>query len=279
MLETILVATDLSERSDRAIRRGFSIARAQNARLIILGVVDDALPLRIVQEITTDATQSLTRFGETLAEGVPFEVRLLAGDPTEVIIAQSKEVNADLLILGTHRDRDFLGLLRETTAQRVTRLVEAPVLIAADREERAYEAVVLGADFSPNATAGAALAALLAPGAEITPVHALHVPYRGMLTHGGGLDDMLETFSKEPRENDAQWRRSTDLPDQLAATQIVEGSAAEALSQVARRKDAHLIVVGAHGRVGQMRAFLGSVAADLMRAPPCDVLIVRQRQA
>ena len=36
-----------------------------------------------------------------------------------------------------------------------------------------------------------------------------------------------------------------------------------------------LIAVGAHGRVGAARAILGSLATDLMRDPPCDLLIAR----
>ncbi|MBR9649547.1 universal stress protein [Thalassovita aquimarina] len=279
MISTIIAATDLSDRGDRALRRGFAIARAHKARLIVLSIIDDALPEQIVQDITDEAQKSLGHFVKTLGDDVSCDVRIQSGDPTGDIIACAERENADLLILGTHRDRNFLDLLRETTAQRITRLAHMPVLLAADRDERPYETAVLGADFSPNATAGAELVAELAPGARILPVHAFHVPYRGMLAQSGGADDLLESFSREPIQNDALWRAKADLPDKVAETEIVEGSTATVLRDVARREDAHLIVVGAHGRIGHHRAFLGSVACDLMRNPPCDVLIVRDRTA
>ncbi|CUH66871.1 universal stress protein UspE [Thalassovita gelatinovora] len=277
MINTIIAATDLSHRGDLAVRRGFAVARALKARLIVLSIVDDALPLPIIADITQNAQKSLGAFAQTLGDGVKYEIRVERGDPTGDIVASVEREGADLLVMGPHRDRSFFDLVRETTAQRITRLAKVPVLMAADRDERPYETIVLGADFSPNATAGAGLAAQLAPGARILPVHTIQVPYRGMLAQSGNADELLRSFSKEPIQNDRQWRDSTDLPDTLADTVIIEGGAASALADVARREDAHLIVVGAHGRVGQHRAFLGSVASDMMRNPPCDVLIVRQQ--
>jgi len=36
-----------------------------------------------------------------------------------------------------------------------------------------------------------------------------------------------------------------------------------------------LLAIGTHGRSGVARAMLGSVAASLLAAPPCDILVVR----
>lgn len=277
MFNTIIAATDLSHRGDYALRRGFALARAHKARLIVLTVIDDAAPPQIVTEVTEAAQKSLDTFAQAHGNGVDYEIRVEEGDPTGDILACVEREKADLLIMGSHRDRSFLDLVRETTAQRITRLAQVPVLLAADRYERPYEDIVLGADFSPNSTAGAGLAAALAPGARIRPVHALQVPYRSMLAPTGNADELLRSFSKEPMQNDAHWRDISVLPDGLTVTEVIEGSAASVLGDVARKTDAHLIVVGAHGRVGQHRAFLGSVASDLMRNPPCDVLIVRHQ--
>lgn len=276
MLTTILATTDMSHRGDVALRRGFALARAHEARLIVVSVIDDALPLAIVEDLVAEAKATLTRFCETLGDGVTWELRVLRGDPTGDILAEVSKEDPDLLVLGTHRERGFLDLLRETTAQRITRLAHVPVLVAADRDERMYETVILGADFSPNGTAGAHMAAHIAPGARIVPVHALLVPYKGMLAQTSSADELLESFSLEPKQDDAAWRAGNDLPDALEPTEIVEGSAATVLADVARREDAHLIIVGAHGRVGSHRAILGSVASELMRSPPCDVLVVRR---
>ena len=172
MIDTIIAATDLSLRGDMAVRRGFAIARALKARLIVLSIVDDALPLPIIDDIIQQGRKSPGAFGQTLGAGVDYEIRVERGDPTGDTIARVERDGADLLVMGSHRDRSFLDLLRETTAQRITRLAQVPVLLAADRDERPYQTIVLGADFSPNSTAGAGLAAKLAPAdARMLPVH------------------------------------------------------------------------------------------------------------
>ena len=58
-------------------------------------------------------------------------------------------------------------------------------------------------------------------------------------------------------------------------TVIRAGIVTQVLSEELARSGARLLTAGAHGRVGQARALLGSVATDLLRAAPCDVLIAR----
>ncbi|HEU6442162.1 MAG TPA: universal stress protein, partial [Microvirga sp.] len=48
-MRTILVATDFSTRSDRALRRATLLARHVSARLVLIHVVDDDRPVRLVE--------------------------------------------------------------------------------------------------------------------------------------------------------------------------------------------------------------------------------------
>jgi len=54
-----------------------------------------------------------------------------------------------------------------------------------------------------------------------------------------------------------------------------EGSAANAILELADELDASMIVIGSHGRTGVRRAVLGSVAEDLIRTGHRPVLVVR----
>ena len=51
--------------------------------------------------------------------------------------------------------------------------------------------------------------------------------------------------------------------------------AQEVLLASASQLDADLLVAGTHGRAGIARAALGSVAQDLLRQAPCDVLVAK----
>lgn len=79
-----------------------------------------------------------------------------------------------------------------------------------------------------------------------------------------GATRQLEKLAKAARGNGIR-----------VATVLVEGSPATAVISVAKRKGAHLIVVGTHGRTGGQRMLMGSVADRIVRLSPCPVLTVR----
>lgn len=275
MSATFIVATDLSPRSDRALRRAFRLARDQAARLIVLAVVDDATPLTIAEDQIARIRRSIEDKIADQGDGVACEVQVTHGDPTEDIVGAAKRESADLLILGTHRSRSFFDALHETTAQRITRLSASPVLIVVGSDETPYDRVMLATDFSPASGAAARLAARMAAGAPITPVHALHVPYQGMLSRTSSASALERSFRSEAAQEDRAWRGENQLPDGMGETQIVAGSPVMVFETHVDETGTPLIAIGAHGRVGQRRAVLGSVVTDLMRAPPCDLLICR----
>lgn len=61
----------------------------------------------------------------------------------------------------------------------------------------------------------------------------------------------------------------------LAKTVRLDGSPADTLVKFATLNGCDLIVIGSHGRGGLPRAFLGSVAEDVMRRAGIPVMIVR----
>ena len=63
----------------------------------------------------------------------------------------------------------------------------------------------------------------------------------------------------------------------VAAKGVVEdGDPRLALTDVARREHADLVVVGSHGRTGIPKLVLGSVASHVTTHAPCSVLVVRE---
>ncbi len=276
MTKTILVATDLSARSDRAIHRAANLAQQHKARLAIVHVLDDAMPDKILAEQQTLVTEHLNETAATVAKGLDCTILSCVGDPASMILDQVQDQNPALLVVGTHRERAFLDAIRETTAQRVVRLTGYPVLVAATHADRKYDTILSATDFSPASTAAMNLGHALAPTAAITPLHAVHVPYAGRLAGSEEAEhDLAASFIAEATDADNAWRANNALPVTMGHTQFPHGSAMAALKHSARSMRADLITAGAHGRTGAHRALLGSVASDLMRAPPCDVLIAR----
>ena len=67
-MKHIMVATDLSERSDRALRRATLLARETGAALSVVNAVDDDKPRHIVERERDDADALLRRLTATLQE-------------------------------------------------------------------------------------------------------------------------------------------------------------------------------------------------------------------
>ena len=274
----ILVASDLSPRSDRAMRRAFRLGAQLDRKVIAYSVLDDAMPLDIVEETHARAKARLTRFADSLAEGRPCEVRTTIGDPTGDILKMVADTGASLLVMGAHRPRAFLGGLRETTMQRIVRNTQCTVLLAQDTCDHDYDTVLLACDFSPACSAALSLCQTFAPNGKIAPVHALHLPYSGFLGRNEKSKSELEApFRSEAEAANENWRTAQNLDGhtQVGATEILIGSPYPTLRHEAEHRPADLIALGAHGRVGTTRAFLGSLASDLTRNPPCDLLIAR----
>ena len=272
----ILVATDMSNRSDRAMARAFRIARDLGAPVVVMTVLDDAMPADLMPDLHDRSRERLERYCATLSGGtVPFTVEIQTGDPTEDILAAVEARQPRLLVLGSHRPRAFMDMVRETTLQRIVRHTSAPVLLAMDRDDHDYRSVLVPTDFSPASASAARIALEIAPQAQLSALHALQVPYSGMLaTAPAARDELEKPFRNDAKRSDALWRQELDLAS-MPPTEIVLGAPQRLMRDRVRQGQADLIAVGAHGRVGAGRAILGSVSTDLMRDPPCDLLIAR----
>lgn len=70
-------------------------------------------------------------------------------------------------------------------------------------------------------------------------------------------------------------QRGMSLGIERIAVYVAHGEAAERICSLASSIDAHLIVLGTHGRTGIARWVLGSVAEEVVRRAECGVWVVR----
>lgn len=276
MPRTFLVATDLSPRADRAVQRAFRLAGWVGADLVLVSVIDEDLPAEIAGQMRAAAELRLARFAASIPRSgeVAHDTRIVPGDPAAAIPALAAELDADLVILGLHRPRAFLDMLRETTMERIVRHSPRPVLLVRDPVDHAYATVLAALDFAPASTAALQLAAELAPEADIHGVHALHIPWRGFVAPQV-REGAVEPFRLDAEAALAAWTDIHPMPARLRGVEIVEGPAHRVLAERIETLAPDLLAVGAHGRAGAAPSLLGSLANDLMRAPPCDLLVAR----
>tara|TARA_R110002110_G_scaffold322150_8_gene534574 strand:- start:5106 stop:5966 length:861 start_codon:yes stop_codon:yes gene_type:complete len=281
-MERILVATDFSERSDRAIRRAILLAKTTGASLILIHVVDDDQPQRILraeqqasEAVLAEQTLSLRKI-----DGLECTFRIVLGDPFEGIAAAVREDNADLLIVGPHRRRALRDVFAGTTAERTIRASNRPVLMANGIPAAPYRNVLVAVDLSEcSATAVRALQQLgLETSAAVSVIHVFDAPAAGLMVLASFTKDQTKDYLADEEER-ASGELATFLEecDLMPTRQIMkygESSTALTICAAAHEISADLIIVGTHGRTGIAKAFLGSVAEEVLRISDRDVLAV-----
>ncbi|MEO1797873.1 MAG: universal stress protein [Pseudomonadota bacterium] len=275
-IEAITAATDLSERSDRAVRRAADLARQHGATLTVLNVVDADLPDDLEEIMIAKTREKMAAFVATLDAGSEILVDVRAGDPVSEMIKMTHTM-IDLFVVGTHRRRGFFDAMWETTVQKVVRHAPCPVLLVCEEASQPYDTAILATDFSRASSNAARMAATLVPGIKLEPINALHVPYQGRLARSPGAAAPLEAaFMRDAEVAATSWRASLSLDDAVCGSvSIQNGSAYGVIKAAVEETKALLLAIGAHGRAGAMPAVLGSIANDLLREPPCDILILR----
>ncbi|MCY1125910.1 universal stress protein [Frigidibacter sp. RF13] len=148
--------------------------------------------------------------------------------------------------------------------------VACPVLLACAPTGTDYGVVVAAIDFSPASAAAVRTAALLVAEARLGGVHALHVPYRGLIA-----PSTAEALSEEARSAEATLRKARDLPAHFGPIAMIEGVVDQVVAAALARDNADLLALGAHARAGVGGALLGGFATRILRDPPADPLIAR----
>ena len=145
MYDSILVAIDGSETSDRALQEAIDLATDQKAALRILHVidvspaylsVDTPYPFVEYQQAMQAAGEKLlaNRLDKARHFGVKVDSKLIAiemyGEHIyDVIEEQSKQWPADLIVIGTHGRRGARHLMLGSVAEGLIRVATRPVLL------------------------------------------------------------------------------------------------------------------------------------------------------
>jgi nucleotide-binding universal stress UspA family protein len=278
-MKNILVATDLSDRSDVALHRAAQLARQSGARLHVLHVVDDdvsSLVALACEESTTLALEEKLRDDPDL-QHPETETHVAFGHPWLRIKDLVDHFDPDLVVLGAHRSRGLRDLFIGTTLHRVAKTCTVPVLVAVDAEITPYRTVLVGFDFSKAARRAAALAVQIAPDAAVTLVHGYHVPFKELMYEADHEGTVMTREKLRIEAEVAEQIRlfSKTLPATAGghAIAVREGHPVKVLGTVAAQTKADLLCLGAHSRNWLAEAMLGSTASDLMSKPPCDMLV------
>ena len=138
-MKKILVATDVSEYSRRALETGLELARKFNAEVELLYVMYDQMVYSFgVADSYVAAPEQVEREGDLALEatlkgidisGVILKKKKLHGHPSNVIIKEVENENIDLVVMGSHGYGAIVGSMLGSVSQKVLHGAKCSVLI------------------------------------------------------------------------------------------------------------------------------------------------------
>jgi nucleotide-binding universal stress UspA family protein len=300
-LSRILCPVDLSEFSKHALTHAAAVAAWYESQLTVLHVFSDVpvfdvapalgatpMPPLSLKDIDRDQLLAVVRqFVAPVSRDTLVDVRLVeAADPRRSILAEAAQLQANLIVMGTHGRSGFDHLLLGSVTEKVIRRAPCPVLIvpphareAARSDAAPFKRIVCGVDFSESSKRALGYALDLAQESDacITLLHVIEVPPE--------LGEF--PFSREVTINGIRAAADAEYPRRLRGlvppgareyctplTQVSEGRAHKEILRVASEEQADLVVMGVQGRGAVDLMLFGSNTHAVIRAAACPVLVV-----
>ncbi len=294
----LLFATDFSACAARAQEYALFLAAACGAGLDVLHVLefqpgmDPDFPVNqlYLEQLRKEAGGQLDALMRQAAlRGLQAKTHQVTGIPSQRITAMAKDLDADLIVLGTRGRTGLEHLLLGSTAERVVAQAPCPVLTvrlnpAQPPSGRARPAdaapairtILAPIDFSDCSLDALEYAAQAAKqfDAAVTILHVMEPVSYSLdfsLIHAGEARAQRERVETRLKDLTALLRR-----EGLTAAHILRGGLpADSVLDWSREEAYDLIVMGTHGRRGVSHLASGSVAEAVLRRAPCPVLTVK----
>lgn len=281
-MRKILLATDFSERSDRALRRATLLARELGARIALVHAVDDDQPKRIVDAERDEAEALLRQTAATIrdVDGVACETRVILAAPFVGIAGAVADMAPDLLVIGPHRRQVLRDVFVGTTAERTIRSVPCPVLMVNAPPTGHYRHVLQTTDLSDGSRDALQRFSALGIGARArrSLLYVFGAPaLRLVMGHTMPREDRehyLADAKGEAAEELSRFAAAAGLGDVRRILREEAAATAHEILEAAEEEQADLIVLSTHGRSGLSKMLIGSVAEQVLRTAQVDVLAV-----
>lgn len=283
-MKRVLAGIDFSDWTSPVLQTAAEIARIYEARLTVVyaemflpppyfteGAIEQIADFLDKQkEAARDYLQETMQ--RELGDRVDVETRLVEASPVEGILKTTENIEADLIVLGTHGHSGLNRLLLGSVAEKVLRSSTVPVLtIRGTGGESAhcklpFQKILCPVNYTPVAqeTLAYAVDAARRNRAELLVMTSLE--------EGGSDEEVLEHQEKLCIDV------SEDVQTHCTVRPVVRhGNAAEQILKTAVEEQCDLIVIGAEHRPFLETFTIGTTSVRVMRHATCPVLIVNRR--
>jgi nucleotide-binding universal stress UspA family protein len=281
-LRNVLVPTDFSPCSQKALLYALAIATYYNAAVILLHVISsEPLFLKNNDTVGDAAWRGMRKQEGTLPQSVSHRAFIEQGKVWPVVSGIAKKCNIDLIVMGTHGRTGLEILFLGSFAETVFRRAKCPVLTVGPESSppkpiSALNNVLFPTDFSEESEAAEPYAFSLAQrhGGVLS---LLHVIEPGLPRWGdkAQVDEDRLAYAQARLRATASYEASRRLgPEPNLITEV--GPVVDTIVKVAARLHADLIVLGASAPRALADRLGEGPAYRVVCTAPCPVLTIRE---
>ncbi len=285
LLTKILVTTDFSEVSDRALDYAIALARRYDARIYLAHVITPD-PFQFAEPQLAQATYEKVRQAaeEGITDilisgklrGVPHEVLMEEGNVWPTLDKLINEHEIDLVVVGTHGRGKVQKILIGSVAEEIFRQADCAVMTVGPgvkgdaAKEVELKSILFATDFGPGAEKAAAHAFSLAQehDARVTLLHVIE----------SAAAYTEESVARQREINVVRMKQLMPPGSEnwcKPEFRVTFGSAVEEILIAARESKADLVVMGAKARRSLAGHVPLTIAYNVVTKAACPVLTVR----
>jgi nucleotide-binding universal stress UspA family protein len=275
----ILVAYDGSGSSGSALKAASAIALEEKSWVKVVAVVPsydgdlELVGVSNIRDAITGPGRKILDGAKAAAEeeGLSILTDLEQGEPYERIVSVADDEKCDLIVMGrqgsSHLERELMG----SVTARVIGHTKKDVLVVPQGTDISWESVLFATDGSPRSEEAAALALDLAETykSKLTIVRVVYTNDEFLALAPSMVTELVEK----------SMAALAGLKDRAAEkgisveTVVKEGEPYRAITALAEKVPASVIVMGSEGRRGLRKMLMGSVTEKVIGYAPCPVLV------
>lgn len=270
-LRKLLLATDGSQYSEGAVREAIRLAKQCSATFYAISVIEvltdyEGLSIQRLEEMQEAEVGKLLGAVKDAAskEEVTCETIIAHGDPHTAIVEEAEKRRTDLIVVGRRGLKGVAKALMGAVAAKVIGEAPCNVLVVPRAAKIEHKTVLVATDGSAHSNAAASAAIALVKQCS------------------SGRLIALSAMRNENERTAAQ-----EHVNKVVEQGRLEGVAVEPLTPLGRSYDAivetaggrgaDLIVMGAYGKMGLKKFFMGSSTEKVIGSAGCAVLVVKAK--
>ena len=280
---TVVLATDLGMRCDRATARAKRLADASAGAGIAATVVApaDAIAREVLARDApawylpvSPLVRARNQLQREFEERDGWSVRIGEGEPAAFLGRQLDEAGDDALVVtGPVREGVLGPTVLGSTVDALLRRPRLSLLVVREPVQADYRRLLVTTDFSAPSGQALLRARALFPAASLVVLHGFGVPMLGMMDTG--QDEAIAQAARQAHEQGQDFLRDCGLGDGEATLLVEHGDPARLVRQHLDTYGDSLVVAGTHGRGAMYALVVGSVARRIVASGDADVLLVR----